>query len=146
MGSQICIEPATAADIPTLASIFDIATSTDAFHEVMKRHGPLSPYEDGMKSMSDGMTNPNQHIFKAVERSMDTTGTVIGEKVIGMAQWSVGWIENPKVDPFAKESRDESEGVMSHVTGSVATAPKESPPKGRCDETPAPPFDFYDQL
>lgn len=114
-------------DVPILASIFDAAiiASGDDFRELLKRYVE-DPYTEVEQRLEAALLHPSvgsaeQHfVFKAVETvpslsTADSQGNgpqnaveVQGvmptkESIVGMAHWTVGYIDLPKVDPFAQE-------------------------------------------
>ena len=172
--SSVRIEPLLdPSEMPALASIFDIATkaSGDKFHEALVRYVE-NPYEETMKRLQtahsaprDG-TSPEQHfVFKAVEvilRHSAEDGqedggrnpggvlheTATDEKIVGMAHWTIGYIDLPKVDPFEQQAASAS--ASARTEGAPEITPLEDPitTGGGSAAVPEPepelePFDFY---
>jgi hypothetical protein len=168
--SSVKVEPVTdSSELPALASIFDIATkaSGDKFHEVLKRYVD-DPYQETMERLQAALSAPvednpaEQHfLFKAVEtvpkysprdnkkHGRDNPGGVLREmptkeKIVGMAHWTVGYIDLPKVDPFEQQAAPAS--VVTEK--SPDSAPLEEPiatiGEGATASKPElEPFDFY---
>ncbi|KIV90620.1 hypothetical protein PV10_07905 [Exophiala mesophila] len=104
--SHIEIHPITnEADIPLLASITDFALLDDGLREFHARYGQTSLYETTCRKLTNAFHDKHNryHIFKAVlvpasnESNCEPT-------IVGYAQWRLGYIETPKVDPFAIKS------------------------------------------
>jgi hypothetical protein len=128
------------------------------------------PYQETMKRLQAALSTPaeddlaEQHfIFKAVEvvpkyppgdsktHGPDSLGGILREmptkeKIVGMAYWTVGYIDLPKVDPFEQhaapasvvaEKSPESAPLEEPIAtiGQRATASKPGPKPE--------PFDFY---
>ena len=95
------IEEVTDASIvPELAALFDIALQPDSFHECIKRYGIKSLYDDAVDKLTIAISDPDQHVFKAVLSKMDNDG-FLKEELVGLTNWYVGYVQIPKVDPFA---------------------------------------------
>lgn len=178
--SSVRIEPVTdASELSALASIFDVAAkaSGDRFHEALMRYVE-DPYRETMKRLQSAHSTPTeknpaeQHfLFKAVETSPRYSpgdGQISGgenpggllqeqptlEKIVGMAHWTVGYIDLPKIDPFEQQAASAATSVSTEP--SVKTVPLEDPigvkggiatsTKADLELEPEPepePFDFY---
>jgi len=92
----------SAADLPAMARLCDIALKPDPIHEVFCRYKAPGKtfYGTTMHDLNSAFNDADQHLFKAVK--MDVTGT---EEIIGFSSWFVGYITIPKVDQFAKKER-----------------------------------------
>ncbi|RVX69859.1 hypothetical protein B0A52_05693 [Exophiala mesophila] len=104
--SHVEIHPITnEADIPLLASITDLALLDDGLREFQARYGQMSLYETTCRKLINAFHDKQKryHMFKAVlvpasdESNCEPT-------IVGYAQWRLGYIETPKVDPFAIRS------------------------------------------
>jgi hypothetical protein len=125
--SSVRIEPVSdPSELHTLASVFDMAirASGDKFREVLMRYVE-DPYKETMKHLEAAQVDEHsleQHfLFKAVmtvpkysagdcrELGWGNAGgvlpeTLTEEKIVGMAHWTVGYINLPKVDPFEQQT------------------------------------------
>ena len=168
--SSVRIEPVTdPSELSALASIFDVATkaSGDEFHQALMRYVE-DPYRETMKRLQSAHStlteeNPTEQHFllKAVEispRYSTGDGQISGvgnpggflqeqpthETIVGMAYWTVGYIDLPKVDPFKQQAASAATSVSAEP--SVETVPLEDPidAKGETATSTVPePFDFY---
>ena len=96
------IEPVeNSEDLPILARIADEALRhADSIHEVKTRCGRESVYESTLKALHAGLEDSKHFIFKAVKRKNgDST-------IIGLTQWTVGFIETPKASPMANSTNE----------------------------------------
>ena len=162
------------SELHTLASVFDIAirASGDKFNEVLMRYVE-DPYKETMKHLEAAQSaqvdehSLEQHfLFKAVmtvpkysagdckELGWGNAGGVLPgtpteEKIVGMAHWTVGYINLPKVDPFEQQTvaslapatTDEPSTEATPLEESIATGAEiiaDSKP-----ESDTQPFDFY---
>ena len=117
------------SELHTLVSVFNIAitASGDKFQEVLMRFVE-DPYKETMKHLEAALsTKVDEHsleqhfLFKAVmtvpkysarnckELGLGNAGgllpeTPTEEKIVGMAHWTVGYINLPKVDPFEQQT------------------------------------------
>ena len=172
--SSVRIEPTTdPSELSALASIFDVAmkASGDRFYEAMVRYVE-DPYIETMKRLQAALSavieeSPaEQHfLLKAVETSPRYSpgdGQISGggnpggllqeqsthEKIVGMAHWTVGYIDLPKLDPFEQQAASAATSVSTepsvetlqledpiYVKGETATSTKPEPEPE--------PFDFY---
>ena len=122
------------SDVPALARLADVALQPDAFHEFRSRYGSQSVYDETAEKLTASLRDTPSSIrryflFKAVlipdlndgsddqERS-DTNATddcTAGEVIIGFSQWRIGYVETPKMDPFAP--RNEASANQSFEVG-----------------------------
>jgi hypothetical protein len=145
------------SDVPALASVFDIAilASGDNFRELLKRYVE-DPYTEVERHLRSALSPPaeastQQHfVLKAVWPGDDDTrgeGNPAGvgremrttDTIVGMAYWSMGYIDIPKVDPFEQQTAS----APTSVVGDEST---ERAPLGQPIATspePEPSFDFY---
>ena len=173
--SSVRIEPVSEpSELHTLASVFDMATraSGDKFREVLMRYVE-DPYKETMKHLEAAQSaevdehSLEQHfLFKAVmtvpkhsagdckELGWGMAGGVLPEtpteeKIEGMAHWTVGYINLPKVDPFEQQTvaslapatTDEPFTEATPLREPIATGAEtiaDSKPKSNTQ-----PFDFY---
>ena len=129
----VTVEPVTdPADLPDLASIFDVATiaSTDKFREALMRYVD-DPYKETMEHLQAALSAPSEgnpserhFVFKAVvtvpkhapEDGKYGKGNPGGkckippktEIIVGMAHWTIGYINIPKVDLFEQQAASAS--------------------------------------
>jgi GNAT superfamily N-acetyltransferase len=172
--SSLKIEPVSdLSEVSTLASIFDIATkaSDDKFDEVLMRYVD-DPYAETVKRLQAALSAPSENesteqhfVFKAVEtvprhppgdgqkhepgnhdgvfREMPTE-----EKVVGMAYWTIGYIDIPKVDPFQRQATSTPASTIAEESTETAQLEEPIATSGEIatgsDLEPEPkPFDFY---
>jgi hypothetical protein len=162
------------SELHTLASIFDIAitASGDKFNEVLMRHVE-DPYKETMKQLEAALSakvdehSLEQHfLFKAImtvpkHYTRDCKGLGPGnaggllsempteEKIVGMAHWTVGYINLPKVDPFEQQTVASLAPATIDEPSTEAT-PLEEPIATGTEtvayskpESDTQPFDFY---
>src|SRR5437763_5047975 len=117
-------------DVPALASVFDIAilASGDNFRELVKRYAE-DPYAEVERHLRSALSpaaeaSTQQHfVLKAVwsrdddrrdERNPSGVGREMQTKetIVGMAYWSMGYINIPKVDPFERQSASAPASVV----------------------------------
>jgi len=162
------------SDLHTLASVFDIAVraSGDKFHEVLMRYVE-DPYKETMKHLEAAQAaqvdehSLEQHfLFKAVmtvpkysvgdckELGWGNAGGVLPEmpteeKIVGMAHWTVGYINLPKVDPFEQQTAASMAPATTDEPSTEATPLEELIATGAetiansKPESETQPFDFY---
>jgi hypothetical protein len=168
--SSVRIEPVSdPSEIPALASVFDTAilASGDNFRELLKRYVE-DPYTEVEKRLEAALSpaaegSTEQHFVlkavKTVPRSFPGNNNKRGEEntdrasrqmptkeiVVGMAHWTIGYINIPKVDPLERQSASAPASVVGD----------ESTEKARLEETIVtgvetanapegePSFDFY---
>lgn len=168
----IKVEPVSdPSELPAVASVFDIAikASGDKLHEVFVRYGE-DTYQETINrlqaalSASTDAKSPEQHfVFKAVETlsrhslldgekdAQENHGVVLQEtpmeeKVVGMAQWTVGYIDLPKVDPFEQRAASASASMATEDPAVTASLEEPIATSGEPVTASAPelePFDFY---
>jgi hypothetical protein len=173
--SSVRVEPVSdPSELRTLASVFDIAirASGDKFNDVLIRYAE-DPYKETMKHLEAALSaqvdenSLEQHfLFKAVitvpkypagdckELGRRNVGgvlpeTPVEEKIVGMAHWTVGYINLPKVDPFEQQTvaslapattdgpSTEATPLEEPVTTGAETVADSKPESG------TQPFDFY---
>lgn len=101
-------------ELPFCARIFDEALrESDSFYQVIEACSEHSVYEGALKALQTGFDDPSQYVFKAV-RYEDAQ-----EVVLGISHWSVGYINIPKVDPFADEASRSSPAVEENLVAPV---------------------------
>ena len=173
--SSVRIEPVLdPSDLHTLASVFDIAVraSGDKFHEVLMRYVE-DPYKETMKHLEAAQAaqvdehSLEQHfLFKAVmtvpkysvgdckELGWGNAGGGLPEmpteeKIVGMAHWTVGYINLPKVDPFEQQTAASMAPATTDEPSTEATPLEELIATGAetiansKPESETQPFDFY---
>lgn len=168
--SSVRIEPVSdPSEVPALASVFDTAilASGDKFRELLKRYVE-DPYTEAEKQLGAALSpavegSTEQHfVLKAVKTvpgyfpgdgKKPVQGSPDGvcqemptkEIIVGMAHWTVGYINVPKVDPF--EQQTASAPASAVVDESAEKAPLEEPIATGVDTAnapePEPSFDFY---
>lgn len=109
---NITIEPVTSeSDVPTLARLADIALTPDSFHAFRERYGSQSVYDNCVEKLTRSLRDGRggHFIFKAVletgSRSDEGSSGETPGTIVGFSQWSLGYVETPKVDPFASDRR-----------------------------------------
>lgn len=113
-GTRIEIKPVTSvADIPALSKISQLALENDPMWEFRARCGAPPIYDHAMKKLTAAFNNPaRSKIFKAVVVSDTAAEGDVGrqnETIVGYSEWMLGYLETPKMDPFApKEKLSES--------------------------------------
>lgn len=111
-GTKIEIRPITSvADMPKLAEISRLALENDTMFEFRARCGAKSIYDIAIEKLTKAVNNPARFsMFKAVLVPETTTTTTDGnadedededEVIVAYTQWMLGYLETPKMDPFA---------------------------------------------
>jgi len=123
-----------AAEVPILAHLSDIALKPDGFYEFLTRYGSQSVYDEVVGKLTQALEDPHSYIFKAVRKNAPGSDNP-SDSIIGFAHWFIGYVQTPKVDPFAlrvaaQENKDSSFNVavpethktpqMSNVNSLVA--------------------------
>ncbi|KIW35256.1 uncharacterized protein PV07_01961 [Cladophialophora immunda] len=131
----IVIKPITSeADIPVCAKLADAALKPDGLHEFRNRYSK-SVYDNTVEKLTDAIRDDRGRffIFKAVvspaprkDRTADLNSTaevpnneVQGEEevMVGFTLWRKGYVEVPKMDPFApKNETTEDATVATSIT------------------------------
>lgn len=122
------IKPVTSeADLPTLAYLSDLALRSDPYREFRERYGPQSLYADTLEKLTKAMRNRSgqSSLFKVILVS-DSDEEPEKETVIGLSQWTLGYLNVPKVDPFAIKRNNDVQSSTSHpVPNAVVAEPDE---------------------
>ncbi|OQV03827.1 hypothetical protein CLAIMM_08818 isoform 1 [Cladophialophora immunda] len=131
----IVIKPITSeADIPVCAKLADAALKPDGLHEFRNRYSK-SVYDNTVEKLTDAIRDDRGRffIFKAVvsptprkDRNADLNSAaeipnnkVQGEEevMVGFTLWRKGYVEVPKMDPFApKNETTEDATVATSIT------------------------------
>jgi hypothetical protein len=172
--SSVSVEPVSdPSELHALASVFNIAitASGDKFQEALMRYVE-DPYKEIMTRLEAALsTQVDEHsleqhfLFKAVmtvpkysagdckQLGRGNTNGVLPamsteEKVVGMAHWTVGYINLPKVDPFEQTVAPLAPATTSEP--STEATPLEEPIATGAEtvadsrpESDTQPFDFY---
>lgn len=116
------VEPITShSDIPTLAAITDLALKSDGYHEFQARYAASPIYETTHKKLTEALDDDRKryHMFKAV--SIPTSDADGPPVIVGYTQWRLGYVETPKMDPFARSGlKTESKGEKSSFEADVS--------------------------
>ena len=94
---NIKIEPVTdPGDLPQIARNFDtsLLQGEDDFYDVLCKYAE-SPHDSCLRRMKDALKSDQDFVFKAVDTQ---TG-----QIVGSSHWFIGYIDLPKIDPFAKQ-------------------------------------------
>src|SRR5258708_1830016 len=114
-GIQITIKPITSeADLPRCAHLADIGLKADGLHEFKARYGPKGVYEETLEKLTQELRDNQRtcRLFKAVISSpsppgqsragdAEVTNESTTEFIVGFTHWHYGYVEFPKMDPFA---------------------------------------------
>jgi hypothetical protein len=98
---KFTIRPVTSeTDVDTLARIGDLSLKTDAFSTFRERYAK-SIYDDFFEKITESLrdTKGQYFIFKAVLVSDHDEEDE--ETMVGFSHWRLGYVQVPKVDPFA---------------------------------------------
>lgn len=118
LGTKIEIRPVTSvADIPTLAKISELALKDDTLFEFRARCGAKPIYEGTMEKLTAAVNNPARFkLFKAVVVPATAADGNVDqdETIVGYTQWMLGYLETPKMDPFAP--KPQSSGTDASTT------------------------------
>ena len=101
------------AEIPALARICELAMQGDLFGKYHINFTGASFEQASIKAMTEALQTPGGYVFKAVLQSQEEDGSV-KDQIIGASQWYVGYLDIPKVDPFAPKTlleRDETQSA-----------------------------------
>jgi hypothetical protein len=99
--------------VPELAEMFDITLRPDSAYDFFNTHGPSTVYNDTIERVTAAVESPDSRVFRAILTHTNEDGTT-KDVLVGMAQWQIGYIVLPKVDPFAPKSKaTEDEKVVS---------------------------------
>jgi hypothetical protein len=157
------------SEVPALASVFDAAiiASSDQFRELLKRHVE-DPYTEVEKRLGAALSpaaegSSEQHFVlkavKTVPRYLPGDGKKHAQSspdgvcqemptkeiIVGMAHWTIGYINIPKVDPFGQQTT--SAPASRIADESAEKAPLKEPITTGVDTAnapePEPSFDFY---
>jgi len=97
--------------------------------EFRARCGALPIYDHVMKKLTAELNRPDRYkIFKAVAvpdtAAQSDAAEQQQETIIGFSEWMFGYLETPKVDPFApKEKSSESGTFAAAAAAAAATFP-----------------------
>lgn len=140
-GLSITIKPIiSVADLPECARLTDIALKPDAFHEFKARYNSSGIYQETLQKMTEALHDDRQryHLFKAVipnssltedqkAPDLETSNEMDSEAIVGFTQWRYGYLEVPKMDPFAvRKEPDKSSSPDAGVT-TIAIAEANGP-------------------
>ena len=133
--SAITIRPITSeTDLPRCAHLADIATKPDGLHEFKTRYGSKGIYCEALERMTEALRDerPRNFLFKAVVPLKSISDSSLSgqqesqssdeaaETIVGFTQWRLGYIETPKMDPFApREAKKASLGFEAGPTNVV---------------------------
>ena len=100
---EVTLKPVTSeSDIPALAQINESALEGDPLKEWMRLYTERTEWENTVKAVTEGLTDPTYSLVKAVIPDPEHQGE---EKIIGFVHWMCGWIVLDKVDPVAEKSQ-----------------------------------------
>lgn len=105
--TKIAVRPVTSeTDVPKLAHLADLALKPDAFHEFRRRYSSRNIYDDCVEKLTESLRDGcgRYFLFKAIlAPDPDSEGGGDGgqETIVGFTQWRIGYVETPKMDPFA---------------------------------------------
>jgi GNAT superfamily N-acetyltransferase len=100
---SIRIEPVTdPLLVPELARLTDLALQNDAFHAFSAQYAPKPVHEETFDRLYAALKDSNSYIFRALMDAVDENG-LKREQLVGFTQWFVGYLNVPKVDPFARQ-------------------------------------------
>ena len=103
-----------------LARLADLALQPDGFHALVNKYGPKTIHEDTFDKLTAAIEDPQSHVFRAVLTTIDDDGTA-KKHLVGLAQWYVGYLIIPKMDPFAPKNAPAEADKMTDVN-EIATA------------------------
>lgn len=130
-GTKIIIKPITClADIPKLAEISQLALENDSMFEFRARCGAPSIYDVAMEKLSAAVNNPAKFsMFKAVAVPVNTSegDESQDEAIVGYTQWMLGYLETPKMDPFAPKQPPTSTTFEANMTNITTSEANEKP-------------------
>ncbi|KIW72808.1 hypothetical protein PV04_00980 [Phialophora macrospora] len=128
-GSKIAVKPITSeTDLPVCARLADIALKPDSFHEFKARYCSQNVYEETLEKITEALRDDRGRycLLKAVvpasstlepEQSTAGSGADDAEIIVGFAQWRCGYVEVPKMDPFAaREATERNPSLETGVT------------------------------
>ncbi|KAJ9608812.1 hypothetical protein H2200_006583 [Cladophialophora chaetospira] len=135
-GIEITIKPITSeSDLPRCAHLTDIALKPDGFREFKNRYGGRSLYEETLEKLTEAFRNhpATCRIFKAVvsvesRADQSTTGYEVAsdgagaELIVGFTHWHLGYIEFPKMDPFAIQRKPAETPTLDTGLTNIAVA------------------------
>ncbi|OAL40204.1 hypothetical protein AYO20_00624 [Fonsecaea nubica] len=123
--ASIRIEPLTSeADIPACATLADAAMKPDGLYEFRKRYSK-NVYDNTVEKLTDALRDDRGRffMFKTVVSSSpkedrvenpkdagvtaDTEAQREHETIVGFTMWRKGYLEVPKMDPFAPKNETE---------------------------------------
>ena len=139
-GLQITIKPITSeADLPICAHLADVALKGDGLHEFKTRYNSVSVYQEALEKFTESLRDdrgrfrmfkavvPSSSIPKSDRSILDTPGTseeAGTETIVGFTQWRYGYVEVPKMDPFApRKELDKDSSVEAGMTGMAIAEP-----------------------
>ncbi|KEF60189.1 uncharacterized protein A1O9_05039 [Exophiala aquamarina CBS 119918] len=117
-GARIEIKGVTSvADIPALSKISKLALENDPMWEFRARCGAPSIYDHAMQKLTAAINNPARFtVFKAVVVPSSVGAGEVDQQseiIVGYSQWMLGYLETPKMDPFAPEEKPAGSGSGS---------------------------------
>jgi hypothetical protein len=137
-GSKVAVKLVTSeADLPVCARLADIALKPDPFHEFKARYCSKNVYEETLEKITEALRDDRGRycLLKAVvpasstsESEQSTAQTTQGsgadaaEIIVGFAQWRCGYVEVPKMDPFAPRKEPERSPSVDAGVTNVAVA------------------------
>jgi hypothetical protein len=119
---SISIKPITSeADLPRCAHLADVALKPDGLHEFKTRYGSKSLYDETLGALTDALRDEQKRfrLFKAVVTA--PTSESDEEVIVGFAHYRCGYVDVPKMDPFAPRRQLETLSPVADVTA-VAVA------------------------
>ncbi|OCT44153.1 hypothetical protein CLCR_00683 [Cladophialophora carrionii] len=136
--SNVAVKPiASEADLPFCAHLTDRALKSDTFHEFKARYCSQNVYEETLQKLTESLRDDRGRycLLKAVvpassviasdqskEQTAQQSRADDAEIIVGFAQWRCGYVEVPKMDPFAARKAPETSPSLDLGVTSVAVA------------------------
>lgn len=128
-GTKIEIRPITSvADIPKLAEISRLALEDDTMFEFRARCGAKSVYDMAIEKLTRAVNNPTRFsMFKAVLVPATAMATdehddqKEDEVIVAYTQWMLGYLETPKMYPFAPKDAAAAANEPGNSGGNTST-------------------------
>lgn len=98
-----------------LAELCDLALQSDSIYELFNTHYPSSVLGDAMVKLTDAIEDTNSKVFRAMLSASNDDGTT-QDVLVGVTQWYIGYLDVPKVDPFAPKSDTAQSREIASVT------------------------------
>ncbi|EXJ64687.1 hypothetical protein A1O7_01025 [Cladophialophora yegresii CBS 114405] len=124
-GSEVAVKPITSeADLPFCARLADRAVKPDPFHEFKARYSSQNVYEETLQKLTESLRDDRGKycLLKAVVPASSRSGADDAEIIVGFAQWRRGYVEVPKMDPFATRKAPETNTSLDIGIPCVASA------------------------